>query len=146
VLNYCIVHYDSLLMIAKIIKMSAHFVDKEKEARILNGEERLENKEYGILFMYYGFNVIGKINDVLRLVGDFIYFVKYQPHRLNRADLDKFEKLIEISYLLIKLIMFYLWSVLKLAGKSELEIFNTLKIANYLGDPEGFFDFVFEGG
>jgi hypothetical protein len=85
-------------------------------------------KGYGSFFKSFCISVLCPDRSLTQL-GYFIYYSKYQQYyKLDAADLSRFEKLMEISYLLIKLPVFYSWNLSKLIGASRFELLNYLKI------------------
>jgi hypothetical protein len=127
--------YASLLLVGNVNCKEKEIVDYNNllvNAKVTKIRER-PVKNYVSLFNYYCSSTLSKIEDSLMWVGDLIYYSRYQQYyKLDAADLLRLEKLIEISYLFVKLMIFYLWNVLKLAGKSELEFLNYLIIPREL--------------
>jgi hypothetical protein len=106
-----IIDYNSELKGAKIMKIKVVLVDN-----------------YRSLFGYYYLSISFEFDYYLDLIVRIEYYKLQKFFKLNNEDSIKLKKIEEILYLLVKLILFYCFNILKLIGYSNIEILNELKV------------------
>jgi hypothetical protein len=106
-----IIDYNSLLKNSKIMKMKVALVDN-----------------YSSLFGSYYLYISFEFDYYLDFIVQIEYYKLQRFYKLNNEDLIKLKKIEEILYLLVKLILFYFFNVLKLIGYSDIEVLDELKV------------------
>jgi hypothetical protein len=106
-----IIDYNSLLKISKIMKMKVALIN-----------------DYSSLFGDYYLFISSKLRYYLDFIVQIEYYKLQRFYKLNNEDLTKLKEIEEILYLLVKLILFYFFNVLKLIGYSNIEILDKLKV------------------
>jgi len=106
-----IIDYNSLLKDAKIMKMKIVLINN-----------------YRSFFKYYYLDISSEFGYYLDLIVQIEYYKLQRFYKLNNEDLIKLKKIEEILYLLVKLILFYFFNILKLIGYSDIEILKELKV------------------
>jgi hypothetical protein len=64
-------------------------------------------QNYNTLFEFYSLDIFSNLDDSLCRIGNIIYYKLQNHYKFNNNDLIKLNKLEQITYLLIKLILFY---------------------------------------
>jgi hypothetical protein len=106
-----IIDYNSELKSSKIMKMKVALVDN-----------------YSSFFGSYYLPISSEFDYYLDFIVEIEYYKLQRFYKLNNEDLIKLKEIEEVLYLLVKLILFYFFNVLKLIGYSDIEILKELKV------------------
>jgi len=110
-----IIDYWSCIDYYKVVEMKVQFMK-------LNVYEPF-------FFRFFEIIKIKGIDESLKFLGSLIYYRKFQDKsEISKLELIYFRRVENFIYFWLKLILFYLWNVLKLIGVKEEEIINNFKI------------------
>jgi hypothetical protein len=113
--------------------------NNEEKKRIIDYQNKLKNSKimkmkvvlvnnYRSFFKYYYLFISSELRYYLDFIVQIEYYKLQRFYKLNNEDLIKLKEIEEILYLLVKLILFYFFNVLKLIGYSDIEVLNELKV------------------